>query len=350
VTPIHHRTTTAVVTLLTATGLAAGCSGSDQEATGGTDTPAVSDAPASDGTGDAADRDVATEQGAPSGDGEAIDGGATNDGATDDGATDGEAAGSQPETVVADRAAAGREVVRRASITLELEDPEDGVQGVTEVAERADGFVATADLRRDTDTGELSGRMTVRVPSGDLDATLDALEELAEDAPVRTIDEEDVTGQAVDLRAQLRNLESYEEQLRELLTDVREGTSDPDDLLPVVERVQSVRSDIDRLTAQLGELDDRVALSTIDVTLRPTASAEPVVTATWTPTRTFDTAAAATGRAFAAIADAAIWVAVAVLPVAVAVLGPPAVAGYVWTRRRGRVTHDHPGAAPTASA
>jgi hypothetical protein len=339
---IHHRATTTVATLLTAAVFAVGCSGSDEDASGGTTTSAVGDAPGSDEAGDdaAADRDVAAEQSAPSGDVEGADGEAA----------DGEAAGSGPATVVADRAAAGREVVRRATITLELDDPEDGVQGVTEVAEAADGFVATADLRRDTETGELSGRMTVRVPSSDLVATLDALEELAEDAPVRTIDEEDVTGQAVDLRAQLRNLESYEEELRELLTDVREATSDPDDLLPVVERVQSVRSDIDRLTAQLGDLDERVALSTIEVTLRPTASAEPVVTATWTPARTFDAAAAATGRAFAAIADAAIWVAVAVLPVAVAVLGPPAVAGYAWTRRRRRVTSGTTGAAPTASA
>jgi hypothetical protein len=252
------------------------------------------------------------------------------------GGDDGDAAAGDDVTSVADRAARGREVARTAAITLELDDPEASVARITAVAEDLDGYVATADLRRDERTGDLGGTMTLRVPSPALVRALDDLEGLAEEAPERRIDEQDVTTEAVDLRARVRNLGAYEQELVALLGEVREDTSDPDLLLPVFERVQSVRSELDRLDAQLDALEDRVALSTITVTLRPTAGSTPVPTSAWAPLRTVEAALAATGRALAGVVDAVIWIVVTVLPVTVVVLGPPALLAWAWLRRRTR--------------
>lgn len=310
-----HRPQTprgAAAVLAAAALVLAACSGSDDGATSTGDGAvrtaageASVDAPAGRSTGGGFDRDVAVE------------------------APDGEPPSGVP---VADQAA--REVIRTAAITLELDDPEAAFDEIATVAEDEGGFVASADLRRDDGTGEIGGNVTVRVPSGALLATLGRLEALAVAVPERLIDAADVTGEAVDLRAQAANLTAYETELRALLGDIREATADPDQLLPVFDRTQSVRSDIDRITAQLDDLEDRVALSTITVTLRPAAGSEPIVTGSFTPGRTFDAAMAATGRALGTVADAAIWTLVTVVPVAVVLLGPPVAIAWTWRRLR----------------
>jgi hypothetical protein len=244
-------------------------------------------------------------------------------------------------------AALGRDRIRTAWITLELDDPEAAVDDVAAVAEARGGYLALADLLRDDASGELGGTVTLRVPSDQLLPTLDALEALAEAAPERRIEEEDVGAELTDLRARVVNLTAYEEELRTLLGDVRGSSSDPDDLLPVVERLQSVRSDIDRLRAQRDALEERVALSTVTVTLRPTRDGGPIATATWAPLRTLQEAWAATGRALAVVADAAIWIAVTALPVALVLAGPPLL---VWRAVRRRERPSSPPTGPSAPA
>jgi hypothetical protein len=266
--------------------------------------------------------------------------------AAEDGGGDGGGAVAEPDTAAVP-AALGRDRIRTAWITLELDDPEAAVDEVAAVAATRGGYLALADLLRDDASGELGGTVTLRVPSDELLATLDALEALAEVAPERRIEEEDVGAELTDLRARVVNLTAYEEELRTLLADVRASTSDPDDLLPVVERLQSVRSDIDRLRAQRDALEERVALSTVTVTLRPTRQGGPIATATWAPLRTLQEAWAATGRALAVVADAAIWVVVTALPVGLVVAGPPLL---VWRTLRRRERHPNPPAGPSTPA
>jgi SepF-like predicted cell division protein (DUF552 family) len=208
----------------------------------------------------------------------------------------------------------GRRVVRTATLELESADPNRLVQELTSAVSAAGGFVATSDLRRD-EQGVVRGTVTVRVPSEELDATLDDLEELADNAPVRRIDERDVTVESADVEAQLDNLTAYETELRALLADVRETTTRPEDLLTVFERIRQVRAEIDQLQGRLAVLSDQVSLATITVTITPTSTAVPVTDPTWEPASTAREALTAAARALSGIADAAIWIALAVLPV-----------------------------------
>jgi hypothetical protein len=319
------RSALAALVLLLLGGSLTACSGADDAATGTSGDAAEAPAtdPDRDGSG-AVDLDTG-------GGGIGTDGDADRDemGA----APDDDAARAPTDPPPAELAALGRERIRTAWITLEFDDPDGAVDRVASAAEEHGGFVALADLARDDRTGELGGTVTVRVPSDRLLPALEALEEIADDAPIRRIEEQDVGAQLTDLRARLANLIAYERELRALLTEIREATSDPDDLLPVVERLQSVRSDIDRLRAQRIGLEDRVALSTITVTLRPTPTEAPIVATSWTPLRTLEEALAATGGALASIADVAIWLVVTALPVLVVLAGPP-VAVWWWLRRR----------------
>lgn len=237
----------------------------------------------------------------------------------------------------------GRRVIRTAEIELESRDPDRTVDDVMRLAERRDGFVATTELRRDEDD-RLRGTVTLRVPSDDLLPVLAELEELAVRAPVSRVDEEDVTAEAVDLEARLANLTRYEDELRTLLSDVREDTSSPDDLLRIFERIREVRGEIDGARARLDTIADRVSLATVEVRIAPTGSAGPLADPTWRPVETVREAVAAATRGLTRVADVAIWLAVGVLPVLLA-LAAPVVAGALAWRRLRRPSAEAPGPA-----
>jgi hypothetical protein len=245
-------------------------------------------------------------------------------------------AGDGDQAVTVAPAALGRRVIRTATLELESADPDQLARQLTATVTAAGGFVATSDLHRD-ERGVLSGVVTVRVPSRGLDGILDELEGLADNAPIRRIDERDVTVESADLEAQLTNLTAYEAELRTLLADVRETTSRPEDLLTVFERVRQVRAEIDQIQGRLAVLEDQVSLATITVTITPTAAGQPVTDPTWQPGETAREALTAAARALSGLADAAIWVALAILPVLL-VLAIPAggmLIAYRRARRRG---------------
>jgi SepF-like predicted cell division protein (DUF552 family) len=243
----------------------------------------------------------------------------------------------------------GRRVIRTATLELESADPNHLAQELARTVTATGGFVATSDLRRD-EQGVLRGTVTVRVPSEALDATLDDLEELADNAPVRRIDERDVTVESADLEAQLDNLTAYETELRSLLADVRETTTRPEDLLTVFERIRQVRAEIDQLQGRLAVMADQVSLATITVRITPTSTAVPVADPTWEPGSTARDAITAAARALSGLADAAIWFGLAVLPVVVVIAIPAGIVWALWRRRPGanRPTDGPPTAAPTA--
>jgi SepF-like predicted cell division protein (DUF552 family) len=324
----RRRTTIALIAMLALPVLLAGCgSGDDMAATEAVD----SDETAMD---DGAGMDpVADDRWA-------------QDAETEDADTEAPEAGGDGAAPAPTAVTLGRRVVRTATLELESADPNRLVQELTRTVTSAGGFVATSDLRRD-EQGVVRGTVTVRVPSEALDATLDDLEELADNAPVRRIDERDVTVESADLEAQLDNLTAYETELRTLLADVRETTTRPEDLLTVFERIRQVRAEIDQLQGRLAVLTDQVSLATITVTITPTSTAVPVTDPTWAPGGTAREALTAAARALSGIADAAIWVVLAVLPV-LAVFVVPLGFGWVMWRRRHAAATTPPPAGPSA--
>lgn len=327
---LRRRASTAALVALLAL-LAVGCGSGDDA---GSTVDAVAPSSAGGGFDEAARDDAAFDDGA------AFDGDVGEE-ASEDQAGGGESAPGAPSAPV------GEQVIRNAEITLEMEDTEAALDEVRRVTERFGGVVATADLRRDRQAGDLGGVIVVRVPAETLLDALDDLEALALDAPVRRIDSRDVTTEVVDLRARITNLTAYETELRALLSEVREA-GDPDRLLPIVERIQSVRSEIDQLTARRDGLADQVARSTITVTIRPAPGSEPVPEPdAWTPGRTLERAIAATTSALTRIGDAAIWLGVTVVPVTLLLLAPLVL--LVVVARRWRAAHPRP-ARPAAGS
>jgi hypothetical protein len=275
-----------------------------------------------------------------------------------DDAADAEAAEDADPDLAVPAARRERHVIRSAELVLEVRDSEAAAEQVVAIAEDAGGAVAQTDLERDEE-GVVRGRISLHVPSEALDETVELLDALGDAVPVRRLDETDVTAEITDLGAELTNLLAYEEQLRELLADVREHTADPDDLLPVFDRVNEVRADIDRAEARLTMLEDRVAYARVDVTLRPTIAATPVGDPGWAPGDTARAALATTSRALATLSDLAIRAVLTGLPLAATVALPLALLALgirAGLRRRGHADTrgdtpedpPTPGSAPSA--
>ena len=87
---------------------------------------------------------------------------------------------------------------------------------------------------------------TLRVPADQLESALEQLEALAITVRGRTVNREDVTEQYSDIDAQLRNLQATENELREMLAEVRaKPNAKPEDILAVHRELTAIRSQID---------------------------------------------------------------------------------------------------------
>lgn len=247
----------------------------------------------------------------------------------------------------------GRQVIRRASLQLQASDTRAAFDEITTLVESAGGFVASADVYpfEDEEGAQPDIEMTLRVPADGLTSTLTAIKEVADKVISESQGAEDVTAQFVDLDARLRNLEALEVELRALLAEVRQQPdADPEKLLTVFNELSSVRGQIEQIQGQLNVLSDLTSLATVQVHIGQTPETAPIVEQEWEP---LVTAREAVSSLVSTLQDVADWVinfAIYVLPIALLILGIPAVAAYAVYRRffrKGRDRSDRPSDHPS---
>jgi len=187
-----------------------------------------------------------------------------------------------------------RHLIKNAVVTIETDDPETAAATITNTATDAGGY--TGDLHESTDTlGRRTITMAIRIPSHRFDNVILDLTTLGKILH-KQITTQDVTEEFVDTEARSRNLKASEERIIEHLG--RAGTLD--DILSVERELTRVRQQIEQLDGRLRFLSDRVAYSTLDITLRETPAVEPLLPAqTYSPGQTFSEAT----RALAGLAQ-----------------------------------------------
>lgn len=164
-------------------------------------------------------------------------------------------------------AAVGRKLVRTARLELLVEDYARARARVEGFLAEVGGFLSDAEVSHHG--SYRSGRLTLRVPAHSLDRALAALRALGR-VEHESLATEDVTRQYVDTDARLRNLSQTESRLRELLQSQAAALSS---ILEVEREITRVRGEIEALTAQIQQLDERIALSTVHLGMREEAPA-----------------------------------------------------------------------------
>jgi hypothetical protein len=174
-------------------------------------------------------------------------------------ASDGVAAPA-PEFGPVEEPQAKRDVVKTATLTVNVANTSESADKAAVIAENADGRVD----RRTEDAGTGRGRahtsIVLRVPVAKLDGVVRELKELGTVQTAETTSD-DVTAQRVDLDARIKALQTSVDRLLGIMADAR----DPDALIKAEGALSERQAELDSLRAQRDQLGDQIAYSTVDV-------------------------------------------------------------------------------------
>lgn len=149
--------------------------------------------------------------------------------------------------------------------TVELQVVKGAVPGtfdrLTALAAGNGGFVA--EQKTAEAAGIPNGTITLRVPAASFEAALAQVRKLGKVQSASTSGD-DVTAEYTDVDARLKALTSERDQLSLVLTSAQ----NVGDILAVRDRINAVQTEIEQLQGRKNVLDNQVALSTINVSVR----------------------------------------------------------------------------------
>ena len=202
------------------------------------------------------------------------------------------------------------------------------------------GFVVSANLfQRELESGETVSQasVTIRVPAERLNDTIEQIKNQSDQAPLsESRESQDVTREYTDLQSRLRNLESAETQLQNIM----DTATNTEDVLSVYNQLVQVREQIEVIKGQIIYLESSAALSAINIELIADSAVQPLTVGGWQPAGVAKNAIQALINGLKYIANAAIWIVIFVLPIAlslfVVVFLPIYIIWRVIQRRRSK--------------
>ncbi|MFL7871524.1 MAG: DUF4349 domain-containing protein [Anaerolineales bacterium] len=224
-------------------------------------------------------------------------------------------------------ASVARKVIKNAEVSVLVEDSDVAIDRLTQVVGDVGGYIVSSRIwyqpHLDGENYKYAS-VTLGIPVDQFEVTMRRVRGLA----IRVLDEnasgEDVTDQFVDLQSRLTNLEATQVRIQSFLEDAKSV----DEALRINQELAQIEAQIEEVKGRMNYLSDRAAFSTITVTIspelpeiEPAPAPEPKP---WTPGETLKEATETLVKAYQGIAEFAIWVIVAVLPILV----PPAL--IVW--------------------
>ena len=235
-------------------------------------------------------------------------------------------------------------IVRTGTIELEVTDVPTALVTARNGIRAMGGYVGAS--RTENIEDRPLAQITYRVPADRWEDALDLLRTLnGQTAKVVTEQTQavEVTGQVIDLEARIRNLRASETALQRIAT----GATRISDVLEVEQQLSNVRGQIEQLSAQLADLEDRAGFATLTATFSVPVVAVEVASRGWEPRVVVDEATASLVDILQALTTAGIWFAIVWLPVLL-VLGVLVSAGVRLARRLGIIGRRRVGDAPLA--
>lgn len=207
------------------------------------------------------------------------------------------------------------QIVKTGQMTLEVTDFDGAINQAETIIAGMGGLV---DQSNRSGTGdEAVASITFRFPVAKWDAALPALRKIGSKVLYEQTSSTDVTSQVIDLNARLDNLKATEAALQAIMA---RATAIPD-VIAVELQLSDTQGQIEQLTAQRDHLANLAAMSTLTVTFQmPAKTVTTQATQDWTLGNQIDQAGAALVRIGQGLATMAVWIAIVVLPLGLAVL------------------------------
>lgn len=160
------------------------------------------------------------------------------------------------------------QLIKKAAISLIVDSVDKSVNAVSEIINKQQGDLISLQEQQPTKTNARhTASIQLRVPQNLLQPTLDELAKLGT-VQSRNISAEDVGDRLVDIQARLTNLRKTEANLQKIMD--RAGSVR--DVLSVAQELSQVRQSIEQIDAQLKNLTNQVAYSTITLKLEAAVS------------------------------------------------------------------------------
>lgn len=160
------------------------------------------------------------------------------------------------------------QLIKKAAITLIVNSVDKSIDAVSQIINKQQGDLIGLNERQPTKgNSRHSASIQLRVPQNQLEATLEELAKLGT-VENRNITAEDVSDRLVDFQARLTNLQKTEANLQKIMD--RAGSVR--DVLSVAQELSNVRQSIEQINAQLKNLQNQVAYSTITLNLEAAVS------------------------------------------------------------------------------
>lgn len=150
-----------------------------------------------------------------------------------------------------------RVIITRASLEVEVEEVPPAIEQATRLTRALEGYVENSTTREDK-----NAYLRLRIPSARLNEALDSLGRLGK-VTGRSLSEEDVTAQSIDLEARVASFRAARDKLRELL----DRAASVADAVAAQGELARVQGELDSLEAQLKAMQSSVALSELTLTL-----------------------------------------------------------------------------------
>jgi hypothetical protein len=153
-------------------------------------------------------------------------------------------------------------IIRTGSLELEVTDVPQALHAARDAIVGLGGYVGASNTSNagDRPTAEITYRIPVDRWEDALDA-LKGLNGLTSKVVAEHTEAVEVTGQVIDLQARIRNLQASETALQGIAARATKIS----DVLEVEARLSDVRGQIEQLTAQLKDLNDRAGYATLTV-------------------------------------------------------------------------------------
>ncbi|NLA27772.1 MAG: DUF4349 domain-containing protein [Firmicutes bacterium] len=155
-----------------------------------------------------------------------------------------------------------RYIIRTGSLMVTVPNTRETVEKVEHMITAGGGIISESNVYEFRE-GHYAAELTLRVPENTFDSFIIQLQELGEAANIHKTSE-DVTLPYLDIETRINNLKVQEERLREILA----MADYVEEVLEVERELSRVRGEIEVLTMTFTHLQDQIAFSTIELSIR----------------------------------------------------------------------------------
>lgn len=166
---------------------------------------------------------------------------------------------------------ADRKQIQTAVVDLETQAFTDTEKRLVDIVRNSGGLIESSEVHANQE-GLKNGRFVLRVPQDNLTEVVDAIAGLPDSKlRSRSVNFKDVTEEYIDVNARLDNLRLQEQRLRQLLTQA----ATVDEIIKIEGELGKVRTQLDAAAGRLKNLNSRIAMSAVTVTVNETQTLRP---------------------------------------------------------------------------